>query len=117
MTDHKSDNDNEITPPSEKDSLRSSSSNRQTGVTTYVICIPEGSKTPKLKYGSIRKIDIEDEVHQIIKHIEDIELQTVEIVNNINNISISCSKCFSGLNILSRNKTKAKANGNTVKVI
>ena len=88
----------EPTPPSAQDSLTSTSSNRQKGVKTFVVCVPEGTKIPKqlLKYGSIKEIQTDATVSDIVNHIELIENSTVEIINNVNNLSVSCSRCFSG---------------------
>jgi hypothetical protein len=86
------------TPPSESDSLISTSSNRQKGVKTYVVCVPNGTKIPKqlLKYGSIKEIQMDATALDIVNHIELIENSTVEIINNVSNLSVSCSRCFSG---------------------
>ena len=86
------------TQSSESDSLTSTSSNRQKGVKTYVVCVPNGTKIPKqlLKYGSIKEIQMDATALDIVNHIELIENSTVEIINNVNNLSVSCSRCFSG---------------------
>ena len=72
-------------------SIRSNS--RLAGVKTYVVSVPHDSITPKIKYGSLKQINLGDNLQDIEKAIEEVEQKTVEIINNINNINIECSKC------------------------
>ena len=100
---------NVIHEDAEKDSTHSSNgsiqSSRSDEVDTYVISIPKGKKLNKkiLKYASIKKIDVADDLEQISLHLEEIEKATIEIVNNVKSVTVSCINCCISMNCLSHN--------------
>tara|TARA_R110002126_G_scaffold45043_1_gene127921 strand:- start:61 stop:393 length:333 start_codon:yes stop_codon:yes gene_type:complete len=102
---------------SDTDSLKSNSMNRNCEVRTFVISIPKDNtnKINKLNklIGSVKELDINDDIKQIEIHIENVEKQAV-IINDV-----YCSKCCIGfnLNIFSKNKASVKTGDNKISVI
>lgn len=90
----------------QQDSL-SNSGNKQRGETirTYIVSVPVSSKPPKVKKGHIHQLVHEDTIHDIEKHIDDVET----IVQNIQVINIECSKCVGSFkNIFNHCRLKSK---------
>ena len=64
------------------------------GVKSYVLSVPSNKKTPKVKNGTLREIDI----NATLEQIDDIIEHTEAIIENINQITVHCcnnSRCGS----------------------
>lgn len=75
----------------------SNNKSRSTQVKTYVVSIPLGKRTPMMKVGTIKQIEVDHQLKDIEDIIHEVEEQTIQMVTN-NDIEVNCSKCCNGIN-------------------
>jgi hypothetical protein len=91
--------------PDSKLSTSSSSHHRDKTIKTFIVSVPIGIKSPKIKHGHIRKLNRQDTTIEIEKHIDEVE----NIVQNIQVLQIECSNCVGSFkNIFNNCKVKSK---------
>lgn len=84
---------------------KSLSSVRGEDIRTFIVSVPKGNETPKVKIGHIKELTHQDTIEDIERHIEDVE----RIVQNIQVIHVECSKCVGSFkNIFNNCRIKSK---------
>ena len=82
-----------------------SSENRGNTIRTYIVSVPIGTQSPKIKHGHIRELQSQHTIQDIEQQIDEVE----NIVQNIQVINVESSKCVGSFkNMFNNCKLKSK---------